>query len=188
MPNIPNAERRLSPPPDNAKKSAVLVPLIVGEDNSLHVVLTVRSDALRNHKGQISFPGGRLDDGESAVEGALREAHEEIGLESQFLDVAGILSSLYIPPSNSAVTPVVAMLRGQPAWNINTGEVQEVLVQPIDNLLNEESIRIRTDVMPHLPVPVPTWEINHSIPLWGATAMMLNEFITLYNEYQQDTR
>lgn len=186
VPDIPDAERRLAPPPADAKQSAVLMPLLFGEDGTLSVVLTLRSDSLRTHKGQISFPGGRLDIGETIMQGALREAQEEIGLSPDDLDVLGSLSPLYIPPSNSAVTPVVAVVHGTPLWQINKNEVEEVLVQPISVLLNEQAFRIRTDIIPNLPVPVPSWDIHPTTPLWGATAMMLNEFITLYHEFHRD--
>ncbi|RPI68420.1 MAG: CoA pyrophosphatase, partial [Ignavibacteriae bacterium] len=103
VPYAPDVELRLKNPPATARKSAVLVPLLIREGGLPDVMFTLRSDTLRSHSGQISFPGGRMDEGEDAVTAALREMQEETGVEPESVMVLGALSDLYIPPSNSAV-------------------------------------------------------------------------------------
>ena len=183
VPNVPDAHKRLSDAPIDAKQSAVLIPLIADESQELGVLFTVRSEALRSHKGQISFPGGRLDLGETHVEAAVREAHEEISITSAHVQVLGTLSPLYIPPSNSAVTPVIAAVKHQSSWHISTAEVAEVVIHPLRDFLTDTIFEERAGIIPNLPISVPMWDVHPTIPLWGATAMMLNEVVMLYNEF-----
>ncbi|MBU3678135.1 MAG: CoA pyrophosphatase [Candidatus Kapabacteria bacterium] len=186
VPEIPDRRSRLMPPPEDARKSAVLIPLFTTVDGALHVVLTVRSEGLRNHRGQISFPGGRCDEGESATDAALREAHEEIGLAADRVRVLGQLTELYIPPSQSAVTPVVAMIQPPSSWTLSTHEVAEVLIEPVSTFLDPSTIQWRSDIIKGLPVDVPHWQVHPSIPLWGATAMMLQELSIILREYEME--
>jgi 8-oxo-dGTP pyrophosphatase MutT (NUDIX family) len=183
VPNVPDAHKRLANAPTDAKQSAVLIPLVADEFDELGVLFTVRSESLRSHKGQISFPGGRLDLNETHVEAALREAHEEIGISASDIHVLGTLSPLYIPPSNSAVTPIIAAIQRQASWNLSTAEVAEVVIRPLSDFLNDSLFEERAGIIPHLPINVPMWDVHPTIPLWGATAMMLNEVVMLYNEF-----
>lgn len=187
VPEIPDRRSRLMPAPEGAKQSAVLIPIVMNETDGPQTVLTVRSEGLRNHRGQISFPGGRSDEGEDAIATALREAHEEIGLASERVRVLGRLSSLYIPPSHSAVTPVVAIVEQPLAWQLNADEVSEVLVVPVSRFRDPRNVHSRNDIIKGVPVDVPYWAVHPVIPLWGATAMMLNELVMLMNEYEMET-
>ncbi|MFN4909231.1 MAG: NUDIX hydrolase [Bacteroidota bacterium] len=186
VPEIPDRRSRLQPAPADARNSAVLMPIVFDSSGSVSTVLTVRSEGLRNHRGQISFPGGRSDEGEDAVMTALREAHEEIGLTSDRVHVLGQLSPLYIPPSHSAVTPVVAVVSEPPAWQINSEEVSEVLVVPMSVFRDPRNVLLRNDIIQGLRVDVPHWNVHPTIPLWGATAMMLNELVMIINEYDME--
>jgi 8-oxo-dGTP pyrophosphatase MutT (NUDIX family) len=186
VPAVHDADKRLSQAPEGARLSAVLIPLIERNDRSIDVLLTVRSVSLRSHKGQISFPGGRLDAGEDHVAAAIREAGEEIGIRRELISVIGTLSPLYIPPSNSAVTPVVARVSEPEGYALSMDEVSEVFTRPITDFLTEELFTERNDVIPNLPVRVATWSVHPVIPLWGATAMMLHEVVMLYQEYSKD--
>lgn len=184
VPDMPDRRSRLMPAPDMARKSAVLIPLFTDVNGILHVVLTVRSEGLRNHRGQISFPGGRCDEGENAISAALREAHEEIGLSSDCVRVLGQLTPLYIPPSQSAVSPVVAMIQPPYAWTLSTDEVSEVLIEPVATFLDPSTVRLRNDIITGVRVDVPHWQVHQSIPLWGATAMMLQELSMILRDYE----
>ncbi|MCX6140565.1 MAG: CoA pyrophosphatase [Candidatus Kapabacteria bacterium] len=186
VPDIPDAITRLLPPPPNAKRSAVIVPIIAEANNDHRIVFTVRSENLRSHKGQISFPGGRLDDGEDAETGALRELHEEIGVHPSNVVILGGLSPLYIPPSNSAVTPFIALIRPSGPWVISEEEVTEVLDVPLSTFLLPDSIKHEARMLYGKSVDVPQWNIHPTIPLWGATAMILNELLWLINEYNTE--
>lgn len=186
VPDIPDRRSRLTPAPDTAKKSAVLIPLLYDERQALNVLLTVRSEGLRNHRGQISFPGGRSEEGEDATTTALREAHEEIGLTSERARILGPLTPLYIPPSNSAVTPIVAVISPPQQWMMSTDEVSEIIIQPISTLLEPTSLRYRNDIMVGRSVDVPYWDVHPTTPLWGATAMMLHELITVIHEFEME--
>lgn len=182
IPALRDAESRLSAPPPTARQSAVLVPLIES-DTGIDVVLTVRSESLSNHSGQISFPGGRLDDYETPEQAAAREAFEEIGVPLSDINVMCLLSELYIPPSNSAVTPIVAQLPSDSSWVVNPQEVTEVFTKPLSCFLDNTLFVERKGVIANVPIAVPTWNVHPTIPLWGATAMILHEVVVLYNEY-----
>lgn len=186
VPDIPDRRSRLQPAPSDAKQSAVLIPIVMNGADGPSTVLTVRSEGLRNHRGQISFPGGRSDGDEDAVATALREAHEEIGLGPERVTVMGRLSPLYIPPSRSAVTPIVAIVDQPHAWQLNVDEVSEILIVPLSKFLDSRNVLLRNDIIQGVPVDVPHWNVHPSIPLWGATAMMLNELVMIINEYDME--
>ncbi len=186
VPDIPDAITRLLPPPPDAKRSAVIVPIIFDENMDHRVVFTVRSENLRSHRGQISFPGGRLDDGEDEITAALRELHEEIGVDPSDVIILGELSPLYIPPSNSAVTPLVGVLKNNGPWVISEAEVAEVLDVPLNTFLHPNSICLEPRMLYGKSVDVPQWKIHPTIPLWGATAMILNELLWLIHEYHAE--
>lgn len=141
-----------------------------------HLVLTKRHDDLNSHAGQISFPGGRREEGETLEATALREAHEEVGVEPAALTILGELTSLYILPSDYEVHPFVAWHDGQPTFTRQADEVDEILEVPIAHLLDpanqyEEPWEIRG-----YQLIVPYYLVGkHKV--WGATAMMLSEFL-----------
>src|SRR5208283_1380307 len=107
------------------RPAAVLVTLFE-EEGEARVVLTVRSDRLRSHQGEVAFPGGRLDGDEGVVEGALREAAEEVGLDPGSATVVGELTAMPTISSDTVMTPVVATLAARPSLTANPGEVERV--------------------------------------------------------------
>jgi len=115
------------------RKAAVLVP-ILETPAGLELLFTVRSSELRSHAGQIAFPGGRLDEGESLVEAACRETQEEIGVSVQEAAVLGFLDD-HPSPAKYVVTPVVAVLPWPQRLQLNEAEVEEVFTVPLDDLL-----------------------------------------------------
>jgi 8-oxo-dGTP pyrophosphatase MutT (NUDIX family) len=129
-PGVDRQARTLSP-------AAVLVPLVEHEDG-FTVLLTRRADTLRSHRGQIAFPGGRCDPGETPWAAALREAHEEIGLDPAFVSLAG-LSSAYHTGSGYDITPVVGFV--QPGFTLapNADEVADVFETPFAFLMDPEN-------------------------------------------------
>jgi len=121
-------------PREDLRAASVLVPLVDREEGYT-VILTRRSDNLRSHTGQVALPGGRRDPGESAWQTALREAHEEIGLEPAFVDLAG-LATPYETGSGYLITPVVGFVREGFSITPNPQEVADVFETPFGFLMN----------------------------------------------------
>jgi 8-oxo-dGTP pyrophosphatase MutT (NUDIX family) len=165
------------PPPP--RTSAVLVGLYE-EGAQTHVVLTRRSDRLRSHSGEVSFPGGGQDDGETLWETALREAHEEIGLRAPVREM-GELDHLRTVSSNSAIVPFVAELPdGRPDLVANPAEVDAILLVPLSELLLDEVYREERWRWPHQGAtrPMHFFELVGDT-VWGATARMLVQLLGL---------
>jgi 8-oxo-dGTP pyrophosphatase MutT (NUDIX family) len=163
---------RLSPrfpkAPDDARPAAVLMLFSDGADGP-ELLLTERSITMRSHAGQIAFPGGKSDPEDAdAVATALREAEEEVGLDPATVQVFGTLPTLWLPPSNFAVTPVLAYWATPSRLHpVSDQEVVTVIHQPISGLMdpaNRFSVRHSTGWMG------PAFEIGTPIPLWGFTA------------------
>jgi 8-oxo-dGTP pyrophosphatase MutT (NUDIX family) len=163
--------------PAEPARAAVLVPL-VERPAGLQVLLTQRASHLKNHPGQISFPGGRIESADAGPwEAALRETQEEIGLEPQFVTRAGYLQD-HLVISGFRVTPAVGFV--QPGFNLQLDEteVENVFEVPLEFVL---------DVRNHLPRDrriAGHTIITHEIPyegrqIWGATASMLITFARL---------
>jgi 8-oxo-dGTP pyrophosphatase MutT (NUDIX family) len=143
-----------------------------GED----VVLTERAHHLRSHPGQVSFPGGSLEPGEDAVQAALREAHEEVGISPESVDVVAELPQLFLSPSQHVVTPVLAWWPVPAAFDrIDAGEVHRAERVRVDHLL-DASIRFTT-VHP-LGYEGPAFEVD-GLYVWGFTAMLFSRVMQL---------
>jgi 8-oxo-dGTP pyrophosphatase MutT (NUDIX family) len=154
-----------------ARVSAVLVVLADG-GHGAEVLLTRRSMQLRNHRGEVSFPGGRLDPGETPVEAALREAHEEVGLEPHRPLIVGELEHLNTVVSNSYIVPVVATLDAPIELDARTGEVDRVLWTPIREFTKPGTYRVERWSRPPLERDLHFFELDDET-VWGATAHML---------------
>ncbi|HKK47077.1 MAG TPA: CoA pyrophosphatase [Balneolaceae bacterium] len=169
--------------PVGAHQSSVLVLLFPNDKNKTELALTLRSSDI-NHGGQISFPGGRAEKGETAQETALREAHEEIGICPEDVTIVGELSELYVSHSNNRVTPVVGFMDQSPEFCLNPSEVEEIFTVELDSLLLKKNLTVEDwDLRSHT-YKVPYWDV-HRVPLWGATAMMLSELLDLYREFKE---
>jgi 8-oxo-dGTP pyrophosphatase MutT (NUDIX family) len=170
-----------------ARPAAVLAAFYEDGPGELVVVLTRRSMALRNHTGEVSFPGGRTDEGENPVATALREAQEEIGLEPATVEVLGELDHYMTLVSRSFIVPVVALLPGPPRLRANAGEVDEILQVPVADLLDDGVFREEVWRLPAEPPGEPGELVDRSIyffdlatdTVWGATANMLRHLLSL---------
>lgn len=157
--------------PIPVRPAAVLVALIERKEG-LSVLLTRRSDTMRSHTGQVAFPGGRLDPGETVWEAALREAEEEVGLHPSHVTLAG-LSTPYRTGTGFLVTPVVGFIPPDLAFVPNPDEVAEVFETPFGFLMDPSNYERRFYDMPdgqRRHFYAASWE-NQLI--WGATAGML---------------
>jgi 8-oxo-dGTP pyrophosphatase MutT (NUDIX family) len=159
-----------------AHPSAVLAPLY-DEDGEALVVLTRRTWGLRTHQGEVSFPGGRVEPGESPVDGALREAKEEIDLDPSSVEILGELDHLGTVTSGSFIVPLVGALPGRPATSPNPAEVDAVLHVPLAELLDPAIYREELWTFPDgLERKIFFFELVGDT-LWGATAAMLRQLL-----------
>jgi 8-oxo-dGTP pyrophosphatase MutT (NUDIX family) len=154
--------------------SAVLAPLFADAAGELHAVFTRRRDDLRRHAGEISFPGGRQDPGETLIETALREAHEEVGLPPEAVDVLGALEPTPTLVTNYAIYPFVGLIEPGFEWVMGETEVAEVLELPLAEL--RAGAGERRLVRKGIPFRTPTYEVGGQL-IWGATARILQDLI-----------
>ena len=167
--------------PDDARDGAALL-LVYPHDDTVHIALTVRGSGLRNHTGQVSFPGGRVDEGETFEQAAVREANEEIGVDPRTLEILGRLTPLHIPVSRYILHPIVACTSMRPAFQRAEWEVARIIEAPVSVLGDPKTIKreIRTRVVSGqtVEVDVPFYDIDGE-KVWGATAMVLAEFCAI---------
>jgi hydroxyethylthiazole kinase-like uncharacterized protein yjeF len=166
---LASVPERARTPPAEARVGAVLI-LVEQTSAGPAVVLTRRRRDLRSHPGQLSFPGGRREPGETLERSALREAHEEIGLEPASVEVVGTGPTFYIPPSRFWVAPVLARWRDPHELAENPWEVDAILRVPLAHLLDPSRLR-------HTPLSLEgstwAWQLEDDL-LWGATAAVLS--------------
>ena len=173
----PGAER----PERTLRPAAVLIPVIAGPEGAM-VLMTRRSDSLASHTGQIAFPGGRLDPGETAVEAALREAFEEVALDPGRVEVLGV-GDAYETGTGFLVTPVVGWLTARPETAPSPDEVAEVFEVPWDFLMdpsNHSRDSYDREGQPRRWY----WSMTHGQRyIWGVTAGIVRALRTrLYGE------
>jgi 8-oxo-dGTP pyrophosphatase MutT (NUDIX family) len=134
------------------------------------------------HGGQVSLPGGKAESGENAVQTALRETEEEIGVGREDLTVLGRLSDFLVIPSNYLVTPIIASIPYKPVFRPDPFEVSRILEGHINDLIAENSILEKEILVAgRYRMIAPHFEIENEV-VWGATAMMLNEFRVVLSE------
>jgi 8-oxo-dGTP pyrophosphatase MutT (NUDIX family) len=170
------SERELLPEVDRA--AAVLAPLYE-HDGQLFVVLTRRTWELRSHSGEVSFPGGRQDDGEDLWRTALREAQEEVALDPATVERIGELDHLATVTSRSFIVPYVGALTARPATIANPQEVSAVLHVPVAELLDPAIFREERWTFPWAEDrPIFFFELVGDT-VWGATGAMLRQLLGL---------
>ncbi len=167
--------RLAQPEPDDARRSGVLIALF-DDGNGAEVVLTRRSQVLSSHRGEVSFPGGRSDDGEGARQTALREAWEEVELDPSTVTVLGELDHLYTFVSRSLIVPVVATLPGRPVLRPATFEVDRILTVPLDEFLRDDTFHAETWGTRPLNFTLHFFDLDDET-VWGATARILVQLL-----------
>lgn len=162
------------------KAAAVLIPLI-DRPEGLTILLTKRADHLKSHAGQVSFPGGRCDPvDKTAQDTALREAHEEVGIDPGFVRVIGAMED-YETVTGFTVTPVVGIVSPDFTLSPDAGEVADVFELPLEFFLDEKNHAIQSRVWKGRKRYYYVYE-NDQYNIWGATAAMLVRFAKLVNE------
>ncbi len=159
--------------PDRTTAAVLVVLYLAGDD--LHVVVTRRGADLRRHPGEISFPGGRPEDGERDLcATALREAKEEIGLPADAVEILGALAPTPTISSGFAVHPFVGMIDARRRWTLSAGEVAEVIELPLAQLSRGWARRRLTRDGP--PIRTDSYLVGEHL-IWGATARILADLL-----------
>jgi 8-oxo-dGTP pyrophosphatase MutT (NUDIX family) len=165
--------------PAGARHASALV-LIYPGDAGPTLPLTVRHDDLPHHPGQISLPGGGLDAGESPLDAALREAEEEIGVSPVDVCIVGALSPLWVVVSGFIVFPFVGIVDRRPEFRLAEREVSELVEAPLATLRDPAHTGWAAKPRDGVLVRFPYFDVGgHHV--WGATAMMLGEFVALFD-------
>ena len=167
--------------PDNHRKGGVLS-LLYPHGEELFLVLMKRTEDGRVHSGQISFPGGRMEPHDPDLRmTALREAEEELGIPITEVEVLGSLTELYIQASNFLVQPVVGYAAKRPNFRPSAVEVEEVVEIPLKTLLETPPAVTPVTVASGFRLDARAFLVDHHV-IWGATAMMLNELLTVIRD------
>ena len=168
-------EKKTSPKP-----AAVLI-LLYPENKEWHFFLTKRSKNVKNHKGQISLPGGTAKKNESLRDAAIRETHEEIGIKPNTINIIGALTSFYIPVSGFKISPYVGWIKHKPKLTIQNTEVSKVFSPSITSLMKKETKKEKQTVIFGNEIKIPFFELEGEM-VWGATSMIISEFKYILKE------
>lgn len=168
------------PPTEKIRYSAVLI-LLYEKNGLIYTVFMKRSEDNSRHSGQISFPGGGVEAHDhDRKHTALRETEEEFGVPQKAVCVIGNLSDLYIPVSNSLVTPIVGYLTSPPTFVPDPKEVSRIIEVPITHLADKSNTkRGYVSSSAGYRFEVPYFDIEGDM-VWGATAMIMSEFLAVW--------
>ena len=186
MPTPPRTGWKPGEFPSDARIAAGLVLLYPGERGA-SIPLTVRASGLKRHAGQISLPGGATDQGETLTQAALREAHEEIGVDPARVRILGELTPVYVLVSGFTLHPIVGITDARPEFRPAAHEVEEVIEVSIEDLQDASNIRHGTRTREGLAIEYPYFDLRGS-HVWGATAMILGEFICVLQSEEQNSK
>jgi len=169
----------------NAPDAVRSLILFYPHKGSIYLPLILRPQYDGVHAGQMAFPGGRMErTDENLIRTALREAQEEIGIRVTDVTVLGHLTEIFIPPSNFYVLPVIGTMPYSPDFYPDPREVEEVVEVPLDTLLDETIVGDTQIDVRGITIDAPFYQI-HNQRVWGATAMMIAELLTVIAETEQ---
>lgn len=165
--------------PPNHRKGAVLI-LIYPQDGQAYFPLIKRPEYPGVHSGQVAFPGGKMEEeDESLIITALREAQEEVSIDPAKVEILGKITDLFVPASNFLVSPIVGISHEIPDFVPEIREVQRIIPTQVSQLISPEIIQTTIlEIHDQIKLDTPYFEIDQEI-VWGATAMILGEFIQL---------
>ena len=160
--------------------------LLYQDAGNWHFPLMKRNEYPGIHSGQVSLPGGKMEpEDQTLIDTALRESHEELGLKVGLDEVIGNLSELYIIASHFNILPVVAVMKEPPVFKPDPREVNQVLVGSLNRLLLSEDRKEKEMMVRGYDIRAPYFEIEDHV-VWGATAMILNEFLVVVRDILQE--
>ena len=172
-------------PNERTRKSAVLI-LFYPYKGEIYFPLILRPAYDGVHSGQVAFPGGRYErTDENLIRTALREAQEEIGLRLNDVKVLGILTELFIPPSNFYVLPVIAAMPYRPDFFPDPREVEDIFEIKLKEISDVSIIGSSEIQVRGVQNTAPHYEVN-GYKIWGATAMMISELLTVLKAVDSD--
>ena len=170
----------------SVKLSSVLL-LLYPDEDQLFLCMMKRPFTMKYHPGQISFPGGKVAEGDISAEmTALREAQEEVGIDPSSIEILGKLSDLFVEVSGFSIQPFLAWTNKKPDFMINSGEVEALLLLPLnDFVFNENVCETELETVTGF-LRIKYYPFNNEI-IWGATAMILSELIEILKRKLETT-
>ena len=159
--------------------AAVLVPIYY-KQGEYYILFTKRTEKVKEHKGEISFPGGAYQEGDrTLLDTALRECAEEISLPADEVEVLGELDDIASRTSNYIISPFVALIPWPHRLKVDGEEAEEIIEVPIQALLDEDCMRQETEIVNGKEVPLYFYHYKGKV-IWGATARILNLFLDIF--------
>jgi len=160
-------------------QSSVMV-LLFPDQGKLNTCLIRRPSAMKNHGGQIAFPGGRYEiTDENLIQTALRESFEEIGTDCNQIEIIGALTPLYVQVSNFSIHPFIGWSESIPKFKTDPREVDELFILPVEEILHSSKRQIQSVSTINGTLDAPGFYIDQLF-IWGATAMILSEFHEIF--------
>ena len=164
--------------------AAVLVPIYF-KQGQYYILFTKRTEKVKEHKGEISFPGGAYEKGDrTLVDTALRECAEEIGLMADEVEVVGELDDAVTVVSNYVVTPIVALILWPCQFKVDAEEVEEIIEVPIQALLDKGCLRQETEIIDGVEDTLYFYQYQGRV-IWGATARILKQFLDIFAQVME---
>ena len=160
--------------PDTTRTAAALALIYPDEAGRMRLPLTLRASTLPHHPGQISLPGGAVDDGETIEEAALREAQEEIGIDPASVRILGRMTPVHVLVSNFGLHPVLGISDARPEFSAHAHEVDRIIEVEVELLCDASCLRMGVRLRDGVTINYPYFDLEQ-VQVWGATAMVLAE-------------
>ncbi|MFK7773540.1 MAG: CoA pyrophosphatase [Saprospiraceae bacterium] len=177
--NLKNFIIREQKKPNYSPRICAVMIALFERDGEVYFPCFIRPIKNRVHPGQIAFPGGGREEQDNDLnDTAIRETWEEIGVSISTVNIIGELTEMYVPPSNSLITPKVSFITESPVYNIDPNEVDKVLEIPLSVLLNEANHILKPIKIREMTIQMPAIQFEENV-IWGATARILKEFTLL---------